>query len=86
MNKNANKVIETVKKIVPYVIVIAILLALMTICAAVEVFTYNNGTHRGCGGKWVYSEAVGHKNRTGYIYECDKCGEHQEFWVVYRGK
>lgn len=88
MNKNANKVLEVVKEIVtnPYVIVIAILLALMVINSIAELNLYNNGTHKNCGGKWVYVEAVGHRYTTGYIYECDKCGEHHEFAITFKNE
>ena len=88
MNKNtrANKVIEAVKDIItnPYVIVIEIILVLLVANCIAEYRYYNKGTHRNCGGKWVYSEAVGHRNGTGYIYECDKCGEHHEFSIAYK--
>ena len=35
---------------------------------------WNNGIHRGCGGNWVYEQAVGHRYTTNYLYHCDKCG------------
>lgn len=35
---------------------------------------YNNGICPVCGGQYVYSQAIVHRSRTGYIYICDECG------------
>ena len=36
---------------------------------------YNNGICSKCGGTYYYSQAVGHKSETYYIYICDTCND-----------
>ena len=54
-------------------IVVAVILLMFGVKRAAEL-KYNNGICPVCGGQYVYSQAVGHRSRTGYIYICDECG------------
>ena len=38
-----------------------------------EADRWNNG-YCSCGGKYEYTQAIGHAYTTTYIYQCDKCG------------
>ena len=52
-----------------------VLIFILNIYASISsANTYNNGIHKGCGGHWVYENAVGHRLSTNFIYHCDKCG------------
>jgi len=56
----------------------AILLLLIFLCLIINSCQssnlYNDGICSTCGGHYEYSNAVGHKYITNYIYICDKCG------------
>jgi len=56
----------------------AILLLLIFLCLIINscqsINLYNDGICSICGGHYEYSNAVGHKYITNYIYICDKCG------------
>lgn len=59
-------------------ITIFILLIIGAICRlSIGEAKWNNG-YCECGGHWEYVEAVGHRNHTGFIYECSECGKHIE--------
>ena len=53
-------------------ILLLILLYILNSC--ISSATYNNGICSYCGGHYVYSQAVGHRYSTDYIYICDTCG------------
>lgn len=57
---------------------VLLLLGLLMICvffnSCQSSISYNDGICSFCGGNWEYSNAVGHKYTTNYIYICDKCG------------
>lgn len=48
-------------------------------CTISDSVNWNYGIHDGCGGHWVYEQAVGHRFGTDYMYKCDKCGYRHEF-------
>jgi hypothetical protein len=60
-------------------ICIALLVGIFIVDFIIDSNIWNNGTHNGCGGHWVYQQAVGHKYTTSYLYECDTCGTIYEF-------
>ena len=61
-------------------LVFCIILAIVWMLGGMhEIDVWNGGVHSGCGGHWVYEQAVGHRYTTDYIYRCDKCGYRYEF-------
>ena len=62
------------------IIICIIIMFIMNSCETVlSEKTYNNGIHEGCGGHWIYENAIGHRYSTNFIYHCDKCGTTIEF-------
>lgn len=47
-------------------------------CYSCDQNSWNDGHCPVCGTAWRYEQAVGHRFSTGYIYVCDKCGNHIE--------
>ena len=66
------------------IIICIIIIFIMNSCeATLSEETYNNGIHEGCGGHWIYENAIGHRYSTNFIYHCDKCGTVMEFSEKY---
>ena len=65
---------DILKALIVLILIVAI--ATVTISGVEYVSDKNNWNdgHCGCGGNWVYEQAVGHRNTTNYLYHCDKCG------------
>lgn len=55
------------------IVVILLAVALALPLHSVDVKEYNDGICP-CGGHYEYSQAVGHRMSTSYIYVCDECG------------
>ena len=53
-------------------VMIMVVLLIMECCHSDNL--YNDGTCSYCGGEYEYSQAVGHKYTTNYIYICKQCG------------
>ena len=66
--------IEIKGSIIMLIICIIIIFIMNSCEATLSEKTYNNGIHEGCGGHWVYENAIGHRYSTNFIYHCDKCG------------
>lgn len=75
--------IETKGTIIMLIICIIIMFIINSCEATLSEKTYNNGIHEGCGGHWVYENAIGHRYSTNFIYHCDKCGMTIEFVEKY---
>lgn len=60
-----------------------VILLSIAIIKALVIFIYNKISdilhwHHGCckcGSRWVYQQAIGHKDCTNYLYICPKCGK-----------
>lgn len=75
--------IEIKGSIIILIICIIIMFIINSCEATLSEKTYNNGIHEGCGGHWVYENAIGHRCSTNFIYHCDKCGMTIEFVEKY---
>lgn len=67
-----------------YLGVVIVIIIISFIVAIFYVKTDNKKWNDGkceCGGSYIYKEAVGHRNYTSYIYECDECGNHIELYT-----
>lgn len=71
---NAKDKFELKGSIIMIIICIIIIFIMSSCEAALSEETYNNGIHEGCGGHWIYENAIGHRYSTNFIYHCDKCG------------
>jgi hypothetical protein len=49
-----------------------------------DIKLYNNGICSKCGGTYEYSQAIGHKYETNYIYICNSCNNLIETDHYYR--
>lgn len=56
-------------------IIMGTLLVLVFIASGCENNEYNGGIHKGCGGTYIFQQAIGHKYSTSYLFKCDKCNE-----------
>lgn len=56
-----------------FLAIIALAVAIALPLHKADVKEYNNGNCP-CGGHYEYSQAVGHKTGSTYIYVCDECG------------
>ena len=79
MKKNKlEDMLETLKNITTAIVFIASLLAFMFLIVYLsdkyQDEMFNNGICKECGGTYVYLQAVGHRDKTGFLYECDQCG------------
>lgn len=56
-------------------IITIVTLIVLFAMAFTEIGIWNDGVCLNCGGNYEYIEAVGHGRSTGYIYQCDTCGD-----------
>ena len=73
---------STSSSYIVFLIFIIIICVFIRSCASDTI--YNNGICTYCGGHYIYSQAVGHRHTTNYIYICDKCGHTIEVSQHYR--
>lgn len=63
--------------VIVVVIIAAVIFLVMcssnTNAKADYVSEYNDGICQDCGGTLIYQQAIGHKDSTAYIFQCDKC-------------
>lgn len=55
-------------------IIVGLAFAVVVPMHNIDVMEYNDG-NCSCGGHYEYSQAIGHRMSTTYIYTCDKCGK-----------
>ena len=80
MKKDNSEIIAT---IIVFIFLITLAFIISVCSTTVSTKVYNNGTHKNCGGHWIYENAIGHRYSTNYIYHCDKCGTIYEFTKKY---
>ena len=68
-------ILETVLKIIAFIVVIVVAILGCTKC---DNDKWNDGQCPNCGTAWRYEQAVGHRYTTHYIYVCDTCGRRIE--------
>lgn len=68
---------DTEVKVKLVLLVLVIVLGIF-FCYKCDKDDWNDGYCPNCGTSWRYEQAVGHRFSTGYIYVCDKCGNHIE--------
>lgn len=85
------RMLEKAPEIVAAVIVLIVVIVAVVFlnikegCAINDIYeTYNNGLCLNCGGHYVFKQAIGHQYDTGYLYQCDRCGQLVEL-DAYRG-
>lgn len=70
-------IVDIILTILGIVFIIGIVIGALTLSSKQDEKTWNNG-YCECGGHFEYEQAVGHRDRTSYIYRCDSCGKHIE--------
>ena len=77
MNGNIKDILEMLEYVTVTILVallVVFIFCVIHLSAKLQDEMFNNGICKECGGTYVYLQAVGHRDKTGFLYECDQCG------------